>query len=287
MKRILNVYIAGPWFTPKAEETLTRLENLAMESSIVKAYRPRHDGVKLKAGEIHDPELRKSVFNDNVHNIDKSDFVLANLDSRDGVMDTGTLWEVGYAVSKGIPVYVWDPAGKSNETLGSLYNSVRDVFDSYESIEYFLGSCIGEGLYPKPYTPVKSALLLTPRGKSDDYRGVATKIIDSGMKLKWADSYDHPRFKEELETMLEDVGVIVAVIDDKDPVVSYMIGYAYKKLIPVVTYTNYDYDVNIMLLCSILRHVKGVKELGDILDVLASEGFDGIPEFDHSTIKAQ
>lgn len=292
MKRQIKVYVAGPWFTPHAEKTLTIMENMATLSKKVKAYRPRLDGIKLKPGEFHDPKLRQDIFEDNVKNIDTCDFVVANLDSRDGVMDTGTLWEIGYAVSKDKKVYVYDPAEKSSESLRGLYANVTgeirgqiELGRFFEDPEAFHLEYCG---YEYGRLDIRRVLLVTPHGKSEEYTDIAVILNDIfHSNFVWANGHDSARFGDEYDFMLYDTDLVVAVIDDKDPIVSYTMGYAYNKDIPVVTYTNYDYDVNIMLLCSIVKHVKGLQSLRVTLEKLYAGGVDALPEFDHSGIKAE
>lgn len=291
MKKI-KLYVAGPWFTPQAEKTMTMMEQMAiLNPDKVEAYRPRIDGIKLNPGEFHNPELRHKVFEDNIVHIDTCDYVIANVDSRDGVIDTGTLWEVGYAISKNIPVYLYDPAGDSSVTMSGMYPSIRgeipnqiELGEFFEDPRRYDAEYIGASYPPK----VNKILLITPLGQADKYTDLAvalTEIYDNN--FKWIDDHSAYAIYDSYDFLMYDSDLVIAVIDDKDPIVSYTIGYAYEKGIPVITYTNYDYDVNIMLLCSVLTHVKGVKNLKILLQKIKDGGIEAVPKFDHSSIKAE
>ena len=79
---------------------------------------------------------------------------------------------------------------------------------------------------------------------------------------------------------------ILANIDDRDPIVSWSIGQAYARGIPVISYSDHDYGVNIMLLQSIKAHVKGREALLKVLKDIHEWGINSIEEIDTSKFKA-
>jgi len=62
--------------------------------------------------------------------------------------------------------------------------------------------------------------------------------------------------------------LVVANIDDRDNGTSYEMGYAYGQDKPIVTISMHDYDVNLMLACGIIGHLKSLEELKVALDIL-------------------
>lgn len=91
-----HVYIASPFFN---ENQLTRVElvETLLEKHGLTYFSPRKDSA---CENIHDPEVRKRVFELNVENIKNAEFVIAITDDK----DTGTMIELGIAYSLGIPV---------------------------------------------------------------------------------------------------------------------------------------------------------------------------------------
>jgi nucleoside 2-deoxyribosyltransferase len=62
--------------------------------------------------------------------------------------------------------------------------------------------------------------------------------------------------------------LVVANIDDRDQGTSHEMGYAYGKDKPILTISMHDYDVNLMLACCIIGHLKSLAELGEVLELL-------------------
>lgn len=67
---------------------------------------------------------------------------------------------------------------------------------------------------------------------------------------------------------IDDADLLVALIDDRDIGTIFELGYACKAGVPVITFTNQSYGMNLMLAESTLAHCKGVEQLN-----LAAEMF--------------
>lgn len=110
----MRVYCAGPFFNSQQLETMVAIENVVDSFDETSIFRPRNGAASAKklnkdigAGKDPSAETRKQVFRDNVENIDDADLVVALIDDR----DIGTIFEIGYAYAKGVPVMTFTDKG--------------------------------------------------------------------------------------------------------------------------------------------------------------------------------
>lgn len=91
-----NCYIAAPFFNA---DQITRVElvETLLEKHGLTYFSPRKDSA---CEDIHNPEVRKRVFDLNCKSIENADFVIAITDGK----DVGTMIEVGMAHQMNIPV---------------------------------------------------------------------------------------------------------------------------------------------------------------------------------------
>lgn len=106
-----RIYLAGPdVFRPDAAGHGRRLVALCAEFGFAGVF-PLDPSL---AGEAATPELAGRIYRANIAHIDSCDAVLANLDFfRGAEPDSGTCFEVGYAVARGKPVVGYVPEGGS------------------------------------------------------------------------------------------------------------------------------------------------------------------------------
>lgn len=77
------------------------------------------------------------------------------------------------------------------------------------------------------------------------------------------------RMKEIFDSNIQhilDSDIIVAVIDDRDPGTMFEIGYAAALGIPIITLTQHDYQVNVMIKECTKGHLKGLMNLGAAIE---------------------
>lgn len=127
------IYLAGPWFTPQQDEIIENIKDI-FEQYCLEYYSPK-DECLFEDGCDFTPE---SVLEENISSIRKSDYVFAITDGK----DPGTIWECGYAYSKGVPiVYIWlgrQPGQKFNLMLAASGIRVAHSYDEVEEIcDYF------------------------------------------------------------------------------------------------------------------------------------------------------
>ncbi len=60
--------------------------------------------------------------------------------------------------------------------------------------------------------------------------------------------------------------MMIAVIDDRDVGVVWEMGYAYGMHVKIVSFTNENFGMNVMMKGSIVSHLKGLEELKKFFD---------------------
>lgn len=98
---MVKVYIAGPdVFLPEPQAVGERLKNVARRHGLEPLF-PLDNAIDLKASD--NPSL--AIFEGNRAMIDAANVVVANLNAfRGAEPDSGTVWEVAYAIGRGKPV---------------------------------------------------------------------------------------------------------------------------------------------------------------------------------------
>lgn len=102
-----KVYLAGPWFTKAQAEREERVK-AKLRSLGFNVHSPKEDS--NITGTFADPKVRQATFDSNLDNIGDVDIVFALMDGKHAIcdeedtngcqinaIDTGTLFEVGYA----------------------------------------------------------------------------------------------------------------------------------------------------------------------------------------------
>lgn len=74
---------------------------------------------------------------------------------------------------------------------------------------------------------------------------------------------------------ISDSQLVFAVIDDRDAGVIWEIGYACAKAIPIVTYTNENYGLNVMIREGTIAHVKGMAQARQFFQSLSESNSIG------------
>lgn len=123
MARTPRVYLAGPFFT-MGQVWVIELAKDAIESLGMEVFSPYHD-VGIGAAE--------DVVSKDVEELEKADFVYAVVDG----LDAGTLFEIGYAVKRGIPVIAYQQ-NEGEEAMKMLVGTGVDVVRDFATSIYKL-----------------------------------------------------------------------------------------------------------------------------------------------------
>lgn len=279
--KTLNIYLASGWFTPHTRDILDKLESMLTEREDVHLYSPRRDGIMLPPNQKHDTALRESIFKENISNILSADMVVANIDSLDSYNDTGTIYEVGYAMANNVPVVGFTTSKKNIlERFKGILSGFEYIAYSYDELTAYLN------FYEfSQTTHTTDKILFVGCSNEDVDNKIAAHISESGFSLRWINE-GHDQVYSKIDEIFEDIDFVVAAIDDRKTIVSWMIGQAYARGIPVITYSDYNYGINIMLLVSVLTHIRGTDELVNFLQQVKREGLESIPKFDISQLDA-
>lgn len=277
MLRKTKVYLAGPFFNDHQVEVVRNIEEVLNEfSEYLEVYSPSRDGVKLDI-KTSTYEDRLKVFNDNVDNLRDASLVIGITDGG----DTGTMWELGVAQSlnKFIVEFTENPdgekgtTGSNGEVVVTTYNHLREFLndliksinkDRTLDVEYITNTLEEDA--------DNDEICIILREYSEKKLINLTEVFINPEEFKKNNDYD-PRIRKEFFTDL-----IVANIDDRGVLVSKLLGstYANFKILNnetprIVTCTNHDFGVNIMLMHSIAKHCKSSKELVSYLDNMILE----------------
>ena len=127
-----QVYAAGGWFSASKKLALDMLKDAVAELGLV-AYIPEVDSPQIGVNPTE--EERQKNFDSNLEAIKSSCMVIASTEG----LDSGTIWECGYASALGIPVFGFAPLLPEGVKFNlMLAQSMEEVFLTKEAmIDYF------------------------------------------------------------------------------------------------------------------------------------------------------
>jgi len=137
-------------------------------------------------------------------------------------------------------------AGWFSKKQNELYNKLTKILKEYSELEWFIPRDLGINLSTS--SPKKRLLLINK-----------VFALDTGMILLVAKTD----------------GFMLAVIDDYDVGMVWECGFAFGiglGKLPIVTYTDKDYGLNVMLRQSAAAHIRGVDELRTFLHCYINAG---------------
>lgn len=136
-----KVYLASPFFNDKEVEIMTNVKTILRDKGLNVFVPNEHQNDHLEFGSR---EWRKATFKSDVDAINESDIMVA-INCQGNYDDAGTMWEIGYAYSKNIPVILFNNTEKTINLMiaDSLHALITDYdklknynFDKLEKIEY-------------------------------------------------------------------------------------------------------------------------------------------------------
>lgn len=130
----MKIYTAYGWFSPNMVKAADDIDEVINELKLRKnTFMPRHDTAK-HFGSENGPDW-DGVFNDNIKHIESAQLMIASTVDK----DMGTIFEVGYAYAKGIPVIYYNPFMESREQFNlMLAKSGLGVCVNKEELRDFL-----------------------------------------------------------------------------------------------------------------------------------------------------
>ncbi|MFD0898586.1 nucleoside 2-deoxyribosyltransferase [Loigolactobacillus binensis] len=102
-----NIYLAAPFFDDDQIERLQAVEQtLKQNPTVANIFVPMND-TNAAGLEFGTPQWRNLAYHEDLAGLTSADVVVAVYDYKAGYSDPGTMFEIGYAVAKQIPVVVY------------------------------------------------------------------------------------------------------------------------------------------------------------------------------------
>ncbi|ANF59146.1 nucleoside 2-deoxyribosyltransferase [Halotalea alkalilenta] len=100
-----RIYFAGPEVFHPDAETLAAQAHAQASARGFEAMTPMDNRLPALADGA---AMRAAIFHKNLALLDRAELVVANLSPfRGPSADAGTIWEIGYAFARGVPVFAW------------------------------------------------------------------------------------------------------------------------------------------------------------------------------------
>lgn len=139
-KRTLNfkelkydVYLAAGWFSPNKLKAHDMLQHLLEDELGLTVFVPKRDAPQIPVNPTQ--AQMDANFNEDVKAIEQSLFMVASTEG----LDSGTIWEAGYAYKAGVKTFGYAPLLPEGVKFNlMLANSMQDVFLNDEDfLNYF------------------------------------------------------------------------------------------------------------------------------------------------------
>lgn len=127
----IKVYLASPFFD--AEE-INRVEIVRdiLRGKGLEVFVPMENQFKeLEFGSV---EWREKTFNNDIHQIDRADVVVA-INNKGLYDDSGTMFEIGYAYATKTPVVVFNNSGSGLNLM--ISDSLHSYITSYDELQEY------------------------------------------------------------------------------------------------------------------------------------------------------
>lgn len=246
-----KIYIASGFFDDHQNECVTTVETKFKERGI-NFFSPRLDS-KVGPGMANTHEDKINTYRGNVENIDDATHMLAILDDK---LDSGTLFEIGYAIAKGKPIAL--------VLLGDKAESL-DIFDKVDSlvITYDLNKAIDFFKHIK-----HSINTVMGIGFGGDFEDREDMLI-----VMYEDSSVAREFMNDTISSGDYAMMYNISSRKKDPGLVSMIGQSIAKGVKTIIYADDIKSANLMLALCTPYFVIGKEELDKCLTELAEGKF--------------
>ena len=136
----VNVYLAAPFFSESQIKKVELLENaLSKNKTVANFFSPmrcQHPESLPQEVEAFTPEWAKATMENDVNEVNKADIIVAIVDFDKQDTDSGTAWELGYAIALEKPTYLI----RFEESLATnimLTERNRAFFTDVEQVEEY------------------------------------------------------------------------------------------------------------------------------------------------------
>ncbi|KRM67795.1 nucleoside 2-deoxyribosyltransferase [Apilactobacillus ozensis] len=131
-----KIYLAGPFFDDEQVSRIEKLENILTNNPTVESFfSPRT--TNLPGEKPGTPEWANKIYHEDVNEILKADLVFAVIDFTGENVDSGTAFEIGYAVANKKPVVVFhEKTGIVNLMISESISSYLTTFEDVEKYDF-------------------------------------------------------------------------------------------------------------------------------------------------------
>ncbi|USS88421.1 nucleoside 2-deoxyribosyltransferase [Fructilactobacillus hinvesii] len=113
-----QIYLAGPFFSDEQVARIEKIEAALTQNPTVQDFFSPRKNQETEHEQFTKP-WATAIYHTDVSNIDAAEAVVAILDFEGEHVDSGTAFEIGYAVQKGTPVVVFhEKTGTVNLMIG-------------------------------------------------------------------------------------------------------------------------------------------------------------------------
>lgn len=126
-----KIYLASPFFNSEETNKLEMVKTILRDKGLDVFVPNEHQNPQLEFGSL---EWRAATFKSDVDAIDNCDVMVA-VNCQGNYDDAGTMWEIGYAFAKGIPVVVFNNTGKTINLM--IADSLHSLLTSYDELQEY------------------------------------------------------------------------------------------------------------------------------------------------------
>lgn len=126
-----KIYLASPFFNSEETNKLEMVKTILRDKGLDVFVPNEHQNPQLEFGSL---EWRAATFKSDVDAIDNCDIMVA-INCQGNYDDAGTMWEIGYAFAKGIPVVLFNNTGKTINLM--IADSLHSLLTSYDELQEY------------------------------------------------------------------------------------------------------------------------------------------------------
>lgn len=126
-----KIYLASPFFNSEETNKLEIVKTILRDKGLDVFVPNEHQNPQLEFGSL---EWRAATFKSDVDAIDNCDVMVA-INCQGNYDDAGTMWEIGYAFAKGIPVVLFNNTGKTINLM--IADSLHSLLTSYDKLQEY------------------------------------------------------------------------------------------------------------------------------------------------------
>ena len=126
-----KIYLASPFFNSEETNKLEIVKTILRDKGLDVFVPNEHQNPQLEFGSL---EWRAATFKSDVDAIDNCDVMVA-INCQGNYDDAGTMWEIGYAFAKEIPVVLFNNTGKTINLM--IADSLHSLLTSYDELQEY------------------------------------------------------------------------------------------------------------------------------------------------------